>query len=303
MRGISSIREIDKYNSESDNSTENVFNTSIRKSSYNMLTEEEKKTVTNPYPIQSSAASGPDQDTIDLFEVFRVIAHNIWAILLTALLGAFITAGVTRFLITPMYTSTSMMIVLTKETTIASIADLQIGTQLTNDYKVLIQSRPVLEKTIKQTGLSIDYQKLRDMITVTNAQDTRILEISVEQPDPKLAKKVCDALTNISSEYIADKMEVQAPKVIEEGEISPEQTSPNMAINVTVGFLVGFLAAAAVVVIRYLMNESIVTEDDVERYLGLTTLASIPEKESEKRERSRRSRKVRHAEQKGKRSS
>lgn len=268
-----------------------------------MLTEEEKKTVTNPYPIQSSAASSPDQDTIDLFEVFRVIAHNIWAILLTALLGAFITAGVTRFLITPMYTSTSMMIVLTKETTIASIADLQIGTQLTNDYKVLIQSRPVLEKTIKQTGLSIDYQKLRDMITVTNAQDTRILEISVEQPDPKLAKKVCDALTNISSEYIADKMEVQAPKVIEEGEISPEQTSPNMAINVTVGFLVGFLAAAAVVVIRYLMNESIVTEDDVERYLGLTTLASIPEKESEKRERGRRSRKVRHAEQKGKRSS
>ena len=267
-----------------------------------MFTEEEKKTVTNPYPAQSNRARRPSQDTIDLYEVFRVIAHNIWAILLTALLGASIAAGVTHFLITPMYTSTSMMIVLTKETTIASIADLQIGTQLTNDYKVLIQSRPVLEKTIKQTGLSIDYRTLRDMITVTNAEDTRILEISVEQPDPKLAKKVCDALTNISSEYIGDKMEVQAPKVIEKGEISLGQTSPNMTRNVTVGFLVGFLAAVAVVVVTYLMNESIVTEDDVQRYLGLTTLASIPEKESEKRERGHRSRRGRHGEQKGKRS-
>ena len=267
-----------------------------------MLTEEEKKTVTNPYPVQSNRGSRPNQDTIDLYEVFRVIVHNIWAILLTALLGASIAAGVTHFLITPMYTSTSMMIVLTKETTIASIADLQIGTQLTNDYKVLIQSRPVLEETIKKTGLSLNYRQLRDLITVTNAEDTRILEISVEQPNPKLAKKVCDVLTEVSSEYIGDKMEVQAPKVIEEGEIASVQTSPNITRNVTLGFLLGFLAAVAVVVARYVMNESIVTEDDVQRYLGLTTLASIPEKESEKRERGRRSRKVRHGEQKGKRS-
>ena len=267
-----------------------------------MLTvEEEKKASASQYARQNRNAGGPSRDTIDLYEVFRVIIHNIWAILLTSLIGASIAAGVTHFLITPMYTSTSMMIVLTKETTIASIADLQIGTQLTNDYKVLIQSRPVLEETIKQTGLSLNYRQLRDLITVTNADDTRILEISVEQPDPKLAKKVCDALTTISSEYIGDKMEVQAPKVIEEGEIASVQTSPNMTRNVTVGFLVGFLIAVAVVVVRYLMNESIVTEDDVERYLGLTTLASIPEKESDKHERGRGSRRVRHREQNGKR--
>ncbi len=255
---------------------------------------EEKQTVNSEYIRQDLRSRDDDVITIDLGEVFRVIAHNFWGILLAALLTAAATAGVTYFLITPMYTSTSMMIVLTKETTIASIADLQIGSQLTNDYKVLIQSRPVLEETIKETGIDLDYRQLRDLVTITNAQDTRILEIAVKQPDPELAKKVCDALTNISSAYIGDKMEVQAPKIIEEGEIPLEQTSPDMVKNVIVALILGFLVAAIVVVVRYMMNESIVTEEDVERYLGLTTLASIPEKESEKNKKKRKNRRVQH---------
>ena len=94
----------------------------------------------------------------------------------------------TRFLMTPVYTSSSTMLVLTKETTLASVADLQLGTQLTKDYSVLIESRPVLEETIDNLGLDMTYQALRNSVEITNPEDTRILQLSVNHSDPETAK-------------------------------------------------------------------------------------------------------------------
>lgn len=218
---------------------------------------------------------------LDLVELLYEIRKKIWYVILVALIGASIAAGITKFVMTPMYTSSSMMIVLTKETTIASIADLQMGSQLTNDYKVLILSRPVLEKTIKKTGLDMDYKELKKYLTITNENDTRILQLSVEQPNPKLAKKVVDTLADVSSAYIADKMEVQAPKIVEVGEVPIRPTSPSLMKNVVIGFLLGALLMIAFITVQVMMNDSVVTDEDVEKYLQLTTLASIPLKSAE----------------------
>ena len=218
---------------------------------------------------------------LDLVELLYEIRRKIWYVILFALIGASIAAGITKFIMTPMYTSSSMMIVLTKETTIASIADLQMGSQLTNDYKVLILSRPVLEKTIKKTGLDMDYKELKKYLTITNENDTRILQLSVEQPNPKLAKKVVDTLADVSSAYIADKMEVQAPKIVEVGEVPIRPTSPSLVKNVVIGFLLGALLMIAFITVQVMMNDSVISDEDVEKYLQLTTLASIPLKTAE----------------------
>ena len=110
-----------------------------------------------------------------------------------------------RVFVTPTYTSTSTMLVLTKETTLASLADLQLGSQLTKDYTVLINSRPVLEQVIENLSLDIDYKSLRESITIDNPVDTRILTLSVVQSDPEMAKAVVDELAKVSSAYIGDK--------------------------------------------------------------------------------------------------
>ena len=40
--------------------------------------------------------------------------------------------------------------------------------------------------------------------------------------------------------------------------------------------LIGFLIMAALIIIRYVLDDSIKTSDDVEKYLGLSTLSLIP---------------------------
>lgn len=218
-----------------------------------------------------------EEDTIDLGRLLFALKKKIWIILVVGLLGACGAAGYTKFFITPTYTSTSTMLVLTKETTLASLADLQLGSQLTKDYTVLINSRPVLEQVIDNLGLSTTYRELRSCITVENPTDTRILSISVVQQDAELAKLVVDELAEVSSAYIGDKMEVTPPKIIENGEFPLYKTSPSMSKNVMLGFFAGVVIVIVIVAVLEFLDDTVKNEDDIENYLGIPTLAVVPD--------------------------
>lgn len=223
-----------------------------------------------------------DELEIDLLQLLLALKRKIWLILLTGVLFAGAAFGITKFLLTPIYTSTSTMLVLTKETTIASLADLQLGSQLTKDYTVLIQSRPVLEEVIKNQRLDMDYKHLRKAITINNPDSTRILELSAEMTDPETAKDVVDELAEVSSEYIGEKMEVTPPKIIEDGELPTMMTSPNMQKNIILGFLLGAFLICAITVIFEILNDTIQNEEDIEKYLNVPVLAVVPDKAMEK---------------------
>ena len=220
---------------------------------------------------------------IDLLQLWNAVRHRIWLVLLAGFIVADIAFAITKFLITPMYSSSATMLVVTKETTLSSLADLQLGSQLTNDYEILISSRPVLQEAIEELGLEISYKRLRNMITISNPNDSRMLIISTLQADPELAKNVVDTVAEISSEYIAEKMEVTAPKIIEEGEVPIFQSSPNLLRNTAIGGMLGILAAVFLICVAVILNDSIQTEDDIERYLQLPVLAVVPDKSGSSR--------------------
>jgi len=218
------------------------------------------------------------EDEINLGWLLYALLNKIWIIIVVAVVFACGTAAYTFFKIEPTYTSTSTMLVLTKETTLTSLADLQIGSQLTKDYTVLITSRPVLEEVIVNLDLDMNYKQLRQQVAFENPEDTRILMISVTLNNAKMAKTVVDELAVVSSEFIADKMEVSAPKIIEEGEVSGIKTGPNISRNTLIGFLAGALLVCVIVVIMELLDDSIQTEDDIEKYLDIPMLALVPAK-------------------------
>lgn len=218
------------------------------------------------------------EEEIDLLELWHAIIHRLWLVILAGIVFAGAAYLFTSYMITPMYTSSSTMLVITKETTLSSLADLQLGSKLTEDYGILITSRPVLQKTIKKLNLKMNYKELRSRIHIETPNDSRMLIISTEQPNPKMAKAVVDKLAEISAEYIADKMEVTPPKIIEEGEAPEEPSSPNIFRNTAVGGMLGVLLVCFLICASVILNDSIQTAEDVERYLEIPVLAVIPEK-------------------------
>lgn len=224
--------------------------------------------------------NGQDEDVIDLMELFFALRKHLVLLILTAIIGGGLGFAVSRFVLTPTYTSTSMIYVMSKETTLTSLADLQIGSQLTQDYKVLTTSRTVMEDVIQKLGLKYDYMTLRSKVSLDNPTDTRILNISVFDTDPQMAKKLTDAVADSASSYIADIMEQDPPKIIEYGEIPLQKTGPKTGRNTMMGALLFLLVAVAFVTIDMLTNDTIKTEDDIENYFGLPVLATIPEKDA-----------------------
>src|SRR5690606_33142683 len=86
---------------------------------------------------------------IDVKEIFYLLLHRIWIILLIGVLGGVATWGFSTYFMEPMYTSTTMVYVINRqEENRTTYSDLQMGSQLTKDFSILVKSRPVTEKVI-----------------------------------------------------------------------------------------------------------------------------------------------------------
>ena len=227
-----------------------------------------------------------DEIVIDFRELFYEFKRRIWWILLAAVLGTGAAGAYSYYLLTPQYISEAKIYVLSKETTLTSLADLQMGTQLTQDYKELIGSRPVMQEVINTLNLDITYRQLAEKLKLENPKDTRILYLTVTDPNPYMAKAIVDEIANAASDYIGEIMEMTPPKLIEDGMVATVQTSPNVKKNAAVGGLVMLVLACGVITLSVIMNDTIRSEEDVFKYLELPVLAVVPERKDSKVERS-----------------
>ena len=222
-----------------------------------------------------------DEIEIDLKELFYVIKQKLWIILLTGLVGAVGFGLFTAMVMKPVYTSSTMLYIVNKTTTLTSLTDLQLGTQLTKDYKVLVTSRPVTGQVITNLDLNLSHEQLVKKIKVDNPTDTRILTISVEDTDPYMAKSIADEFASVASARMAEIMDSAPPNIVEEAYLPTQKTKPSITKNTMIGGLAGVFLAGAVILVLFVMNDAIKTPEDVEKYLGLNTLATIPVFEGE----------------------
>lgn len=218
-----------------------------------------------------------EENEIDLLELFYVVLHKWKMIVLSLLLTAACGCLISVFLITPQYESTSVLYVLSKSTSITSLADIQMGSSLTNDYVEVVTSRPIIEQVIQNLGLTDEtYESLKDKVSIDNPANTRLLKITVRDPQADVAKAIADELADVSKSFISIKMDQAAPTVTQYGYADGEPVTPNTVKNTVLGALIGAVLAIGVVIVSYLLNDTIMTTDDIEKKLGMTVLASIP---------------------------
>lgn len=232
-----------------------------------------------------------DELTIDLGELFSALWGRIYIIILAGIVAAFAAFAYTQLFITPKYTSTTSMYMLTKSDsgTGLTTSDLQTGTQLTQDYMELAKSRSVLEKVIATLNLDMTVDELSNSITTANTENTRIMTIEVENEDPELARDIADTLRETASSTIKDIMDIDAVNTIEEANLPTSPSSPSVMRNTAIGALLGILISAGIIILIFILDDTVKTPDDVENYLGLNVLTSIPIQEGE--EKAKRTRK------------
>lgn len=214
---------------------------------------------------------------IDLGRLFSVLLDKIILIIFMGALFGAVTFLASKFLITPVYNSTTQLYVLNRaDDSTTTLTDLQTSTQLTKDYIILVQSRPVLEYVINDLALDMTVKELSNTISVTTIADSRVLQISVKNPDPYKAKEIADSIAQFSATQICSIMHIEDVEIIEEGDIATEPESTGIKKNTIIGCLLGIIISSGIIIIRSLFDDTIKTSEDVEKYLGISTLSMIP---------------------------
>ena len=217
------------------------------------------------------------EDEIDLLELFNVLLSKAGILILSALIAGFLAILGTLMLMTPQYQSVTKMYVLNKQdNSMLSFTDLQTSSQLTKDYAEIIKSRKVTEGAIAELGLDLTYKQMLQKITVETASDNRILTIKVMDEDPYMARDIANAIRSIAAEHIKNVTDSEAVNVVDEADVPSAQSSPNAMKNGVMGAMLGFVLAAAIIILQHMMNDTIRVSEDVERYLGLSVLGMIP---------------------------
>lgn len=231
---------------------------------------------------QNNRDNRDDVIEIDLVELLGVILHNLWIIIVSGVIVAAATLLVSYFIITPKYESVTKIYVINKANAdTMTYSDLQAGSTLTKDYKELVKSRPVLEEVLAETGIDVEFKDLEEQITVEVPTDTRIVSITVEDKDPYEARVIADSVRIAASKHIQEVMDTEAVNVVEEASLPTKKSSPSILKNTAIGYAIGLFLAIAIVIMNYIMDDTIKTPDDVEKFLGVSVLGSIPYSEND----------------------
>lgn len=218
-----------------------------------------------------------DEMEIDLVEIFYLLWNNILKILLCLVISAVVAFAYSYFMITPLYKATSKMYINTSAKAVVDISDLQISAQLRGDYKALMTSRDLLESVVRNLNLKYSAKDLGRRITIENPADTRIITITMTSSDPVEAADVANELANRAKEKLPEIMRSEEPVIYEKAIVPTSKSSPSYTRNTMIGGLLGAIVCGGYLIVKYLMNDTIVTPDDALKYLGIQPLAVIPE--------------------------
>ena len=222
-----------------------------------------------------------EETEIDLLEIFYMLRAKLGWLILAFAIGGMIAGSITHFLITPKYTATAKMYMISASSgSVLDLSDFDIGNSLSEDYTELIRIRPVFNEVIDHLNLDTEYENLLGQVDIAVVGNSRLLAVSVEDENPKQAQAIANELVDTAVSYIPKVMNAPdnvKPTIDEYAIVPKEASSPNLAKNTILGAILGLLLLAAVFVVRMLMDDTLKTAEDVEKEFGIMPLTVIPE--------------------------
>lgn len=220
-----------------------------------------------------------ENEVIDLVEILYAIRQHLLEVILATVVAAIIGFAASKFLMTPKYDSSALMIVNTRQDVNANVTSDQINsaTKLVSTYSIIIKSDTVLQQVIDNLGLNLTYAQLNKRVTVAAVDDTQVMKITVQSDSPEWARQVCEQIITVAPDVIKEAVEAGSVKVISNPSLATEPVSPNIKKNTMLAAAVGFVLVIGIIVLQVLLDNKINTEEDVTKYLDMTVLGVIPQ--------------------------
>ena len=232
----------------------------------------------NDFILLPSDGTKAEEDTMNIGRIFSMLLDHIQYIVLCFLVGALLFSGYAYLRKPPTYQSTAKLYAVSaSDDAVINVADLNIGQALTKDYEELIFSYPVMEEVIDKLHLEMTSAQLSSMIEIENPEDTRVLRITTTAREPKLAQKITNTLLDSLRTYLPKAMSTSKPNVVQRGKYNPNRVGPNYLKYLLLGGVIFAGIYIIILVIRFLLDDTLKTAEDIENEFGFAPLTVIPE--------------------------
>lgn len=210
---------------------------------------------------------------LDLFELFFYYIGYFWILMICLLTGCLAGGIYSRVHTVPQYQAKSS-IYIDGKVTVESLIDFSLGSQISGDISYIATTREVVEMVIQDMGLDATYEQLVDCISVSSAPDSpRIMQVYVRNANPVMAAEICNAMTERLRTQIAAVTNSGKPSIVENAIIPKRPNNIHIAKDALTCGLVCMVIMAGLLLMKYMLDDTIKSRDDIEQYLGLETLA------------------------------
>lgn len=220
------------------------------------------------------------EETISLYDIFKVLKKRIVLILSITIISTLAAAIISFYVLTPIYQASTQILVNQKtseQQNQIQTTDIQTNLQLINTYNVIIKSPVILSKVIEILDLNTTPSALSNQITVSNANNSQVVNISVQDEQAYLAVDIANTVAQVFQEKIKELMNVDNVNILSPAELpeNPSPVKPNKMLNMAIALVIGLMVGVGLAFLLEYLDTTIKTEQDVEELLGLPILGFV----------------------------
>ncbi|MEM1502833.1 YveK family protein [Domibacillus sp. 8LH] len=219
------------------------------------------------------------EETISLKELAQTLKKRLKLIILITIAAALISGIISYFVLTPIYQSSTQVLVNQAKTEqqLYNPSEVQTNLQLISTYNVIMKSPAILEKVAQNLDLNLTTEQLSSKITVASEQDSQVVNVTVQDENPGLAADIANETARVFQEDIVKIMNVDNVSILAAAEVgeNPSPVKPQPLLNIAIAMVVGLMVGIGLAFLLEYLDNTIKSEQDIEKTLGLPVLGGV----------------------------
>lgn len=219
------------------------------------------------------------EETISLQDLFKTMKKRMSLIISLTIIAVTLSGLVSFLFLTPIYQASTQILINQEKADVTAFnsQDIQTNLQLINTYNVIIKSPVILSKVIEQLDLETTPTALNSKITVNNEQDSQVVNISVQDPNPSVAVDIANTTASVFQNEIVKLMKVDnvsllTPAILAE---NPAPVKPDPILNMAIAAVIGLMLGLGIAFLLDYLDTTVKSEQDIEELLNLPILGLI----------------------------
>ncbi|WP_394271679.1 YveK family protein, partial [Anaerococcus nagyae] len=217
--------------------------------------------------------------------LLKYIKRNIPIILILTILFGGVGYIITKYVITPTYSSnTTMMVGIANQNNENNQEDnmnfnqIQANKALISTYSEIVKSKGIADKVINNLKLNMDYSEFSKKVSIEPVKDTQIISVKVVDTIPERSCDIANETATIFKDTIGDIMKVDNVQILDGATLPNSPSSPNIFKNTIISLILGLILGLVIAIFKEIKDTSVNSQEQVMEYFDIPVIGVIPDK-------------------------